>query len=312
MMTPSQAAASVRNRLAKSSKRGGRPRIGSGKHDVSFTLMNRTHEVVELVYDTRRKEFTAIGSDVDLVHTPLGLASNDGRIPLDTLNDWWRGRGIPHARQGLAALLCEASVSLPQELIQRNLGLSLSDQYWIRPKNSGLIWERINFFNNDFKQVSLDTAAYAVEGKEAQAKPDNTSDGNLEKHWICRNGVRMLLKSGTQYGQEPYNEVVASALHRRLLAPDEYVTYALEGEGATAQSCCGEHSFASKQFYESPSKQMLLVDDMGWFSTAALDGFIDEAAEILVRNEALSRRLPYIESALRWRLERMRRIAEWD
>ena len=406
--------ASVHNRLANSSKRGGRPRIGSGKHDVSFTLMNRTHEVVELVYDTRRKEFTALGSYVDLVHAPLGLASNDGRIPLDALNDWWRGRGIPHARQGLAALLCEASVSLPQELIQRNLGLSLSDQYWIRPKNSGLIWERINFFNNDFEQVSLDTAAYAVEGKEAQAKPDNTSDGNLEKHWICRNGVRMLLKSGTQYGQEPYNEVVASALHRRLLAPDEYVTYALEGEGATAQSCCanfltdeeefvpavyverhlkrnehandyehylsscealgaagtkealgrmivcddvianhdrhhrnfgivrnvntlechpapifdsgsslwcdvatsqlaaGEHSFASKQFYESPTKQMLLVDDTGWFNAAALDGFIDEAAEILVRNEALSRRLPYIESALRWRLERMRRIAEWD
>lgn len=406
--------ASVYNRLANSSKRGGRPPLGSGKHDVAFTLMNRTHEVAGLIYSTRSKEFTKIGIDADLEHAPLGLVRGESRIPLDLFNDWWRGRGIPFTRRGLASILYEAGVSLPQELIQRNLGLSLSDQYWIRPKKSDLTWEQINFFDNDFEQVSLNTADYAVEGKAAQAKPDNTSDGNLEKHWICRNGVRMLLKSGTQYGQEPYNEVVASALHRRLLAPGEYVAYALEGEGATAQSCCanfltdeeefipavyverhlerdarandhehylsccealgadgakeaidsmivcddiianhdrhhrnfgivrnvntlecrpapifdsgsslwcdtptsqlaaGEHSFASKQFYESPAKQMLLVENMSWFETESLDGFVEEAMEILARNEALAARLPYIEAALRWRFERMCRIAQWD
>lgn len=406
--------ASVHDRLENSNKRGGRPRLGSGKCDASFTLMNRTHEVAEVVYNTKRKEFVSIGPDIDLPHAPIGLANNEGRIPLSVFNGWWRARGIPHMRRGLASLLRDGGVSLPQELVQRNLGLSLSDQYWIRPKNSGLTWGHVNFFNNEFEQVSLATAKYAIEGRKAQAKPDNTSDGNLEKRWVCRDGIRMLLKSGTQYGQEPYNEVIASALHRRLLAPSEFVPYTLEGEGATALSCCanfltdeeefvpavyverylkrderandyehylsccealdagktkealdrmivcddiianhdrhhrnfgivrnvntlecrpapifdsgsslwcdtstsqlaaGEHSFASKQFYESPAKQMLLVGDMGWFDAAALDGFIDEAAEILARNEALAKRLPYIENSLRWRLERMQRIAEWD
>ena len=405
--------ASVNDRLANSNKRGGRPPIGNGKNETLFTLMNRAHEVAELVYSAKRHEFVKIGIDADADYAPIGLV-HDGVIPLSEFNVWWRGRGIPGTRGGLSSLLSESGVSLPEELLQRNLGLSLSDQYWIKPTHSSLTWENINFFDNDFDHVSLVTAEFAVEGRQAKAKPDNTSDGNLEKRWVCRNGVRTLLKSGTQYGQEPYNEVVASALHCRLLAPNEYVAYALEGEGAKALSSCadflineeefvpaiyveryldrdertsdfehylsccealgiadmkemlghmivcddivanhdrhhrnfgivrnvesgacrpapifdsgsslwcdvetsrlaaGEHSFKSKQFYESPAKQMLLVEDMGWFDTGALEGFVDEAMEILGRNEALTARLPHIEAALRWRLERMIRIAEWD
>ena len=66
-------------------------------------------------------------------------------IPLEAFNAWWRGRGIPQARHGLAMLLEEAGVELPQELIRRNLGLSLSDQYWIRPNGSGLAWGASTF-----------------------------------------------------------------------------------------------------------------------------------------------------------------------
>lgn len=404
--------ASVRNRLANANKAGGRPRSGSGRFETSFTLMNRTHEVVRLVYDSRRKEFTKIGTDVDSAFAPIGLSSK-GIIPLAVFNVWWRGRGIPKTRDGLAKLLDEAGVALPQELVLRNLGLSLSDQYWIRPAGSSLRWEDVNFFNNPFERVSLATAEFASETKNAQAKPDNTSDGNLQKHWICRDGVRLLLKGGTRYGQEPYNEVVATALHKRLLGSQDFVSYTLEGEGATALSCCadfltdeeeyvpafyverhleqgsatdyehylsccaslgaadaqraldrmivcddivanhdrhhrnfglvrnvetgvcrsapifdsgsslwcdivtsqlaaGEHSFSSKQFYESPARQLLLVEDMSWVNLQALDGFVDGAMEILAKNEALTARLPHIESALTWRVERMKNIVEWN
>lgn len=404
--------ASVKSRLANANKTGGRPRSGSGRYETPFTLMNRTHEVARLVYDSRHKEFTKIEIDVDLAFAPIGL-STKGIIPLAAFNAWWRGRGIPQTRDGLAGLLDEAGVALPQELIQRNLGLSLSDQYWIRPTGSLVRWEDINFFNNSFERVSLATAEFTPQAKHVQAKPDNTSDGNLQKHWICREGTRMLMKGGTHYGQEPYNEVVATALHKRLLNPQDFVSYTLEGEGATALSCCadfltdeeeyvpafyverhleqgsatdyehylsccaslgatdtqraldqmivcddiianhdrhhrnfglvrnvetgkcrpapifdsgsslwcdivtsqlaaGEHSFSSKQFHESPAKQLLLVEDMSWIDLSALDGFVDEAMEILAKNEALAARLPYIESALAWRVERMRHIVEWN
>ena len=35
-------------------------------------------------------------------------------------------------------------------LLIRCYGLSLSDQYWICPKDSNLTWEEINFFSNEF------------------------------------------------------------------------------------------------------------------------------------------------------------------
>lgn len=405
--------ASVAARLANVNKEGGRPRRGRARGETTFTLMNRGHEVARVVYSSARKEFTGFLGDIDRSRAPVGLISEKANMSLRGFNDWWRGRGIPSARMGLSALLTELGADFPEELLQRNLGLSLSDQYWICPDGSGLKWEDINFFNNDFDEASLAIEPFAVDGKSAVATPDNTSDGNLPKRWVCRNGTRALLKGGSSYGQEPYNEVVATALHRRLLKEGEYVPYALEGEGANALSCCaefladdeeyvpavyvervleqaanrndfehyldccealgvhaarpalermivcddmianhdrhrrnfgivrnvetlecrpapifdsgsslwcdvetsrlaaGEHSFVSRQFFESPVHQMLLVEDMSWFSADALEGFIDEAMGILSANDALSARLPHLRDALAWRVGRMIDISEW-
>ena len=57
----------------------------------------------------------------------------------------------------------------------------------------------------------------------------------------------------------------------------------------------GEHNFTSAQFHSSPAKQMLLVEDMGWFDGDKLEGFVDEAIEILSKNDALAARLPYLK-----------------
>ena len=43
---------SVNARLRSVTKTGGRPRRGHGKSEITFTLMNRTHEVAQLVYST--------------------------------------------------------------------------------------------------------------------------------------------------------------------------------------------------------------------------------------------------------------------
>ena len=48
---------SVDTRLRSATKRGGRPRRGHGKSEIAFTLMNRTHEVAQLVYSRSRKDF---------------------------------------------------------------------------------------------------------------------------------------------------------------------------------------------------------------------------------------------------------------
>lgn len=96
--------------------------------------MNRTHEVAQLVYSRSRKDFTHIGADVDRAHAPIGVFAPSKPVSLDSFRIWWRGRGIPLARIGLASLLAEAAVDVPDELVQRNLGLSLSDSIGLGPK----------------------------------------------------------------------------------------------------------------------------------------------------------------------------------
>ena len=404
---------SVNKRMRTVSKTGGRPARGAGRYEARFMLMNRQHEICDLVYDARKHEFTSLGEFVDESRAPIGISLGGGRITLADFNRWWRGRGVPGTRSNLDQLLRKAGVRIPEELLYRNLGLSLSDQYWIRPKESGLEWELVNFFNNDFDLVEARTAPYAS-SPSVPAHPANTSDGNLEKSWVVRDGVRMLKKHGMHNGQEPYNEVVATNLHRRLLSQGDFVAYELEGEGSSAcclctnfvaddeeyvpalyvqrvlgdeagqdayrnyLDCCealgvpgveesldrmivcddilantdrhfrnfgivrnvetlecrpapifdsgtslwcdvdearlakGERSFASKQFYANPGRQLLLVSDFGWLDSARLDGFADEACEILAGNSALASRLPHIRAALEWRIARIVDIAEWS
>ncbi|MCI8424505.1 MAG: DNA-binding protein, partial [Adlercreutzia sp.] len=116
----------------------------------------------------------------------------------------------------------------------RSLGLSLSDQYWVKPYDSDLRWEDVNFFQNDFAETEAGDWLAEV-GLDS---PDNTSDGVLSKRWICEDGKRVLLKGGTLLEQEPFNEAIAAELHRRLLASGEYVPYELRQWNDSYVSAC--------------------------------------------------------------------------
>ena len=74
----------------------------------------------------------------------------------------------------------------------------------------------------------------------------------------------------------------------------------------------GTFSFTSKQFEANPARQMLLVEDLSWFDISKIEGFVDEAMGILAKNDQTEKRLPYIQRALEWRVERMVNLVEWS
>lgn len=80
-------------------------------------------------------------------------------------------------------------------LLVRCYGLSLSDQYWICPKGSGLTWDEINFFDNDFSDDIGDVLFGTNKKPNVMdlSSPDNTSDGNLKKRWKIIDGRRYLV-----------------------------------------------------------------------------------------------------------------------
>ena len=124
-------------------------------------------------------------------------------------------------------------------LLTRCFGLSLSDQYWVKPHGSDLRWEKINFFHNPFSEdigdVLLGKATAGV-GFDFRS-PDNTSDGFLKKRWKIIDGKHCLLKAGSNpFMQQPFNEVVATIVAERLGVP--HVPYTLLWDDETPYSVC--------------------------------------------------------------------------
>ena len=195
---------------------------------MKCVLMNKNVEVLVADYDDAVKAFTKIIEVKNIDYAPYILVSfyekgDENNNPFRTnLSDWFKGRGIPSWRDKLDLLLHRLDINTPTELLDKAFGLSLSDQYWLKPFDSNIRYEDINFFDNDFDYSEFMEASLSLNSKtitkEASLKtPNNTTDGMLKKAWIIENGVRYLLKGG--YKNEilqPFNEVLASMICDRL------------------------------------------------------------------------------------------------
>ena len=163
----------------------------------------------------------------------------ESQVDRKGLNDWWFGRAIPANRSGIRAALEKMEISHLEQLMMRCYGLSLSDQYWMRPNQGDLTWAKINFFENDFSDDVGDILfGQPARGGIDMMSPCNTSDGWLKKRWKISEGKRCLIKGGSNpYMQEPLNEAAATKLHQRL-GCDNYVQYTLLWDGGIPYSVC--------------------------------------------------------------------------
>ena len=191
-------------------------------------LMNKNTEVLVAEYDSANGVFSKIYDVYNINYAPYILKSfymeNDlNDTPFRTnLSEWFKGRGIPSWRDKLDLLLHRLDITSPSELLDKAFGLSLSDQYWIKPYDLDVKYDDINFFDNDFEyseflEASLSKNSKIITNEKSLKTPNNTTDGMLKKAWIIENGTRYLLKGG--YKNEllqPFNEVLASEICRRL------------------------------------------------------------------------------------------------
>lgn len=203
-----------------------------------YLLMNKDIEVLVANYDKAIKAFTEILEIKNINYAPLiikksykenNINDDDFRI---IITNWFRGRGIPSWRDKLDLLLHRLNISTSEELLDKAFGLSLSDQYWIKPYESDIKYEDINFFDNDFEyleflEASLSLNSDSIKNEASLRTPNNTTNGMVKKAWIIDNNKRYLLKSG--YKNEilqPFNEVLASEICNRL--GFNHVDYSIE------------------------------------------------------------------------------------
>ena len=196
-------------------------------------LMNKNTKVLSAEYHSSLGVFTDIYDIYDIDFAPVILKNiyNKEENLKVILSNWFKGRGIPLWRDDLDLLLTKLNISAPTELLDKAFGLSLSDQYWIKPYDSRIEYKDINFFEHDFNDAEFTDATFSnsteTSTKISLISPNNTTDGRLKKTWIIEDGKRYLLKGG--YKNEvlqPFNEVLASMISKRL--GFNYVSYTLE------------------------------------------------------------------------------------
>lgn len=210
-----------------------------------FTLMNKNKKIFDFEYDDEEHLITRFERNYkeNEDYAPFGLIKDDN-IDKSGFNKWWKNRQIPASRNGLKEVLHKSDIYDKDNfdlLDAKAYCLSLSDQYWVKRVDENILWEDINFFDNEFSE---DIGKILFDGGKTPLNlnlntPDMTSNGNYEKRWKIIDGDRYLIKAGGKMiNQEPFNELIATKLYERILNDDEYVKYNVIFDNDKAVSIC--------------------------------------------------------------------------
>ncbi len=169
---------------------------------TTVLLMNRDNPVLRAEYDREIHAFTDVTGLCNPSLAPFGAREADGSVSRRRLQGWWSARSIPTSWDDLERLQARLGGHEPMDLIERRLGLSLTDQFWVKPEADDRSWQDVNFFTNGI----ADELGYTL------ASPYGP----------------VLMKAGSSpLYLEPYSELAATRMYERVLAKDEFVPHSL-------------------------------------------------------------------------------------
>ena len=74
------------------------------------------------------------------------LAPLEGKASPGYLRNWWDHRRAPIGQGKIREVLEENGIADTGDYLLRNLGISLTDYYWMKPVDSSLRWKDVNLF----------------------------------------------------------------------------------------------------------------------------------------------------------------------
>lgn len=211
------------------------------------------------------------------------------------LKQWWKRRSVPISQGNIRAMLEKKGLLGPEEFLLKNLGLSLTDYYWISPLDSGMTWKDVNLFDNDFHgNILIAESEDEDDGKLPHYTPNGSLQGSLEKSWVILNGERGLLKGNRDYlSSESINEVIASKLHE-LQGFDNYTQYKLiKIQGRKYDYGCYSKLFTSQEL-ELISAYDIVCSEKKANDVSYFEHFIKVSAEHGMDESALRSYMDYV------------------
>lgn len=185
-----------------------------------YYLMHRNDIVTTLAFDEVSGSIIQIGKKVNEELLPPGANLS----PAD-LKSWWARRAVPIDQGNIRILLQDNQIPTTQNYLLLNLGMSLTDHYWVNPVEKLYKWEDVNLFTNDFRDElgnycfrdSVSDKHKIIDLKNRTIfYPSGSLQGELQKKWVIQNGKRYLIKGnhGTT-SQQSINEVIATLIHQK-------------------------------------------------------------------------------------------------
>ncbi len=214
--------------------------------EQTYFLMHKDDVAATVTIDDVTGAMLRVAQQTQPELLPLG-----GRKSPDELRGWWQRRAVPVSQGIVQRYLEQMGLPTPQAYLVRNLGLSLSDHYWVKPVDAALSWSDVSLFSNDFRDpvgaLSFTQAAGDLPIAHASSySPGSSLQGDLKKAWIISDGKRMLVKGNHgANSQESLNEVAATLLHRKQgrMPYAAYLPYRLEDAaqyGCICEDFCSE------------------------------------------------------------------------
>ena len=258
--------------------------------------MHRDEPVCAITIDTVSGAIHRVSRPVNPELLPLG-----GCIDSAALKKWWQHRAVPIGQGKIQRILEQLGITTPQEYLVRNLGLSLTDHYWIKPLDMELGWGDINLFTNDFRDpvgdMQLGQDVNEILELPANAfSPSSSVQGELKKKWIITDGKRCLVKGNHgSNSQESLNEVVATLLHTKQ-GKQPFVCYNTIQMGTSEQVCCICESFTSDRVelipaidvVESKKKNNAVSVYEHFIATCAAYGMAEETVRSFLEYQILT------------------------
>lgn len=215
-------------------------------------LMHKNDKVCQI-------EFDELGTPVRIGNVwNQELLPPGGNTSAAALKLWWGRRAVPTSQAHVKRLL-EQMGRTNQGFLLDNLGLSMTDHYWICPDGVPLRWEKVNFFDNGFEDLF---AAQMFSGSSDPIElsgrvPGGSTQGDLIKRWVVRGGKRYLIKGNAgRSSQQSLNELLATEIHRRQ-EQQPYVEYHLLEYPSEGQLCCISEAFTSNQLEFIPALDVI-------------------------------------------------------
>ncbi|SFG26962.1 XRE family transcriptional regulator [Oribacterium sp. WCC10] len=261
----------------------------------SYVLMHKDDKVAALVFEPVSGAIVTVTEVYSHTLLPIGT---DG--PDVLLKAWWHRRAVPVTQGAMSKILDKAGFMTPQAYLLKSMGLSLTDDYWVKPQDSKETWAQVNLFDNEFDDV---IGASHFAGLENEMDIDNSDvrfpsasvGGNVPKSWVCMEGRRYLVK-GTEKGntQQIFNEVVGSYIHRKQ-GKFEFVDYQFYtiDYGHGKQLGVSAEAFTNANLEFIPASELIRAHRIKHSGASDYDLFVDAASKGGLDRDEVVRFLDY-------------------